>query len=351
MPFARLLPLVIGASLLGACAPTTPLFIAQVTTNELVEYKALKTKRMTAAIEDEGDLLTYSAMAIRDAHSDKAETLYLEGYRDRQLSGEVRAIALYQIGLIYMSRFNEQRDDAKALNYFYKVLNEFPASQAASRAEERIATIRQRADERAPPVEVDLALVETPALEAPARVALERAVERVREDRLRVRDRDAADRVHDRREGREVHDDDVVDRDAGERLHRLDREPRAAEGEGGVVIYGTPESPIEDLTIQNLRLKVRGGPLAKDWGGNFDLRPSAFPPEQLFRHDIPAFFVRHATGLRLLDLDGTWGSNLPDFYTVALELEDTTGLMRGFTSRAAREGLPAIEQRRSTLDQ
>ncbi|MBA4242765.1 MAG: outer membrane assembly lipoprotein YfiO [Pseudomonas sp.] len=147
MPFARLLPLFIGASLLGACAPTTPLFIAQVTTNELVEYKALKTKRMTAAIEDEGDLLTYSAMAIRDAHSDKAETLYLEGYRDRQLSGEVRAIALYQIGLIYMNRFNEQRDDAKALNYFYQVLNEFPATQAASRSEARIELIRQRGDE------------------------------------------------------------------------------------------------------------------------------------------------------------------------------------------------------------
>ncbi|EZH78796.1 hypothetical protein AU05_19940 [Ectopseudomonas composti] len=147
MSLVRLLCLVIGASLLSACAPTTPLFIAQITTNEVVEYKALKTKRMTAAIEEEGDLLTYSAMAIRDAHSDKAEALYLDGYRDRQLSGEVRAIALYQIGLIYMNRFNEQRDDPKALNYFYKVLNEFPASQAASRAEERIAMIRQRADE------------------------------------------------------------------------------------------------------------------------------------------------------------------------------------------------------------
>ncbi|QMV65034.1 tetratricopeptide repeat protein [Ectopseudomonas oleovorans] len=147
MPLVRLLPLVIAASLVSACAPTTPLFIAQLTTNEVVEYKALKTKRMTAAIEEEGDLLTYSALAIRDAHSDKAEALYLDGYRDRQLSGEVRAIALYQIGLIYMNRFNEQRDDPKALNYFYKVLNEFPASQAASRAEERIATIRQRGDE------------------------------------------------------------------------------------------------------------------------------------------------------------------------------------------------------------
>ena len=55
--------------LLGACSPTTPLFIAQITTNEVVEYKTMKSKRMAAAVEEEGDLLTYSAMAILDAKS------------------------------------------------------------------------------------------------------------------------------------------------------------------------------------------------------------------------------------------------------------------------------------------
>ena len=44
---------------------------------------------------------------------------------------EVRAIALYQIGLIYMCRYNDDRDDNKALNYFYQVHNEFPATLAA----------------------------------------------------------------------------------------------------------------------------------------------------------------------------------------------------------------------------
>lgn len=110
--------------LLSACSPTTPLFIAQITTNEVVEYKTLKNNRMLAAIEDEGDLLTYSAQAIRDAKSEQAEQLYLTGYRDEKLSDEVRAISLYQIGLLYMNRFNDQRDDNKALNYFYQVLNQ-----------------------------------------------------------------------------------------------------------------------------------------------------------------------------------------------------------------------------------
>ena len=50
--------------------------------------------------------------------SAEAEKLYLSGYDNSRYSPDVRAIALYQIGLIYMSRYNDQRDDAKALDYF-----------------------------------------------------------------------------------------------------------------------------------------------------------------------------------------------------------------------------------------
>ena len=132
---------------LAGCSPTTPLFVAHVATHEVVEYKTLKSKRMAAAVEEEGDLLTYSALAIRDAHSPQAEQLYLSGYRDRGLSDEVRAIALYQIGLIYMSRYNDQRDDATAQLYLNRVLDEFPATRAAERAAERLMVLRGRVDE------------------------------------------------------------------------------------------------------------------------------------------------------------------------------------------------------------
>ncbi|UVE18679.1 tetratricopeptide repeat protein [Pseudomonas sp. LS44] len=150
MPSA--LPLLTGcvfsaALLLSACSPTTPLFVAQVGAQEAVEAKNLKANRMTAAVEEEGDLFTYSAQAIRDGKSAAAEQLYLQGYRDHKLSGEVRAISLYQIGLIYMSRYNDQRDDTRALNYLYQVRNEFPQSRAASRSAARIELIGQRAQE------------------------------------------------------------------------------------------------------------------------------------------------------------------------------------------------------------
>ena len=136
MRFARRLVLLPLLSLLAACSPTTPLFVAQVTTGEVAEYKQMKSNRMTAAIEEEGDLLTYSAMAIRDNRSTEAEKLYLTGYDNSRYSAEVRGISLYQIGLIYMSRYNDQRDDAKATDYF-----------AAEHAQARLLAMRQRARE------------------------------------------------------------------------------------------------------------------------------------------------------------------------------------------------------------
>ncbi|MCJ8168686.1 tetratricopeptide repeat protein [Atopomonas sediminilitoris] len=142
----RYTPLLLICVLLTACAPTTPLFIAQVTTHEVEKWKELKSNKMAAALEDEGDLFTYSAKAIRDNKSAKAEELFMSGYYNTQYSTEVRAIALYQVGLIYMSRYNDERDDQHALNVFYKLLNEFPASRAAERTEARILMIRQRAE-------------------------------------------------------------------------------------------------------------------------------------------------------------------------------------------------------------
>ena len=86
-------------------------------------------------------------MAIRDNRSTEAEKLYLTGYDNSRYSAEVRGISLYQIGLIYMSRYNDQRDDAKATDYFQRVVREFPGTHAAEHAQARLLAMRQRARE------------------------------------------------------------------------------------------------------------------------------------------------------------------------------------------------------------
>jgi TPR repeat protein len=134
-------------TLLSGCSPTTPLFIMQLGGQDVVEYKTMKTNRMSAAVEEESDLLTYSAQAIRNTKSSQAEELYLKGYHDKNFSAQIRAISLYQIGLVYMSRYNDERDDKKALNYLYQASNEFPNTLAAQRAQARIQIIQLRSQE------------------------------------------------------------------------------------------------------------------------------------------------------------------------------------------------------------
>ena len=146
MRFARRLVLLPLLSLLAACSPTTPLFVAQVTTGEVAEYKQMKSNRMTAAIEEEGDLLTYSAMAIRDNRSAEAEKLYLTGYDNSRYSAEVRGISLYQIGLIYepLQRPARRRQGHRLLPARGPRV---PGTHAAEHAQARLLAMRQRARE------------------------------------------------------------------------------------------------------------------------------------------------------------------------------------------------------------
>ncbi len=107
-------------------------------------------------------------------------------------------------------------------------------------------------------------------------------------------------------------------------------------GEAGIVVYGTDENVLEDVSFDNLSLEVTGGPLEESSGGNFDLRPVLDPALSLFAHDIPAFYARHVKNLRLRDVDIRWKDVESTFFTRALVVEDFNGLcLEGFHGDAA----------------
>lgn len=174
-------------ALFAGCSPTTPLFIAQIATNEVVEYKTLKSNRLAAAVEEEGDLLTYSALTIRDAKSERAEArilaireranetlqktsrellahgqpnqnldlyrasldsdmtllsrravlknhvaeaeeLYLLALSDGGVASEIKKKALYQLGLMYLAPDKPSADRDKAIGYLPRLLVQYPDS-------------------------------------------------------------------------------------------------------------------------------------------------------------------------------------------------------------------------------
>ncbi|HEY4335482.1 MAG TPA: glycosyl hydrolase family 28 protein, partial [Puia sp.] len=120
-----------------------------------------------------------------------------------------------------------------------------------------------------------------------------------------------------------------------------------ARGEQGIVLYGSPESELRDIRLDNVQLTIARGRLTDVLGGNFDLRAVNDPRFGIFRHDIPAIYARRVAGLTIRGLDLRWDSTLPAFFTNALFAEQFEGLtvegFRGAAAPRAGAGVAAID--------
>lgn len=109
-----------------------------------------------------------------------------------------------------------------------------------------------------------------------------------------------------------------------------------AVGESGILVYGTPESVIEDVTFEDLDFRLERSPLHDSSGGNFDLRHVDDPALQLFAHDVPALYAQHVRNLRLRDVTLAWGAVTQPFFTNGLEVVHFDGLtVEGLRTDAA----------------
>ncbi len=107
-------------------------------------------------------------------------------------------------------------------------------------------------------------------------------------------------------------------------------------GESGIVVYGSDESVIEDVSFEGVALRLADGPLSGVSGGNFDLRPVLDPKLQLFSHDIPGLYAQHVKNLKIRDLDLTWDAVEGPYFTHGIEVTDFDGLqITGFRGTAA----------------
>jgi len=117
-----------------------------------------------------------------------------------------------------------------------------------------------------------------------------------------------------------------------------------AESESGIFIYGTGESPVENVQLEDVAIHVGKGIYTDSYGGNFDLRPVYTTDLGVFEHDIPALYSQFTEGLTIQDLTVTWDKKLPEWMTHAIYCSDFSNLtIDGFYGSPARPGLPAIE--------
>ena len=116
-----------------------------------------------------------------------------------------------------------------------------------------------------------------------------------------------------------------------------------AESESGIVLYGTEESPLKNVRLEDVSIHVGTGPYTSSYGGNFDLRPVYTTRLGIFRHDIPALYSQFTENLTIQDMNVTWEQDLPPWMTHAIFCTGFSGLViDGFYGVPARTGLSAI---------
>lgn len=130
------------------CSVATPLVAAGAGGHAIGRYEENIKVRGAAALKEEPDLLTYSVQAIARNKVEQAVETYLKGLNSVNYSASIKSLSLYQIGLIYMNPYSQQRDDEKAMSYFNRHLSEYPQSRLKAKIESKIALIKQRKNDK-----------------------------------------------------------------------------------------------------------------------------------------------------------------------------------------------------------
>lgn len=100
-----------------------------------------------------------------------------------------------------------------------------------------------------------------------------------------------------------------------------------AESEAGILLYGVPEQPLQNISLKDVQLKIVAGRHTMTYGGNFDLRPVADLKDAIFSHDIPGIFAQDIEGLILNQVRLTWGTGMPPFFTHGIQAEAVNDLV------------------------
>ena len=97
-------------------------------------------------------------------------------------------------------------------------------------------------------------------------------------------------------------------------------------GENGMLIYGTDESMIEDVSFNGISFEFTDSKLNDVAGGNIDLRGVMREQEQLFQRDIPGVLIQYARNVTINDFKLKWTDTRMPFFTHGIEANNFTNL-------------------------
>jgi hypothetical protein len=96
-------------------------------------------------------------------------------------------------------------------------------------------------------------------------------------------------------------------------------------GENGILVYGSEESIIRNLSFRNVTFELTDSKLNEVAGGNFDLR-NILGDRSIFEHDIPGFYAQYVDGLDIENFELTWTGTRMPYFTHGIEVNNFSNL-------------------------
>lgn len=97
-------------------------------------------------------------------------------------------------------------------------------------------------------------------------------------------------------------------------------------GENGMLVYGTDESVIEDVSFNDINFELTDSKLNDVAGGNIDLRGVLGDQNQIFKRDIPGLLIKDAKNISISNFKLSWTNPRMPFYTHGIEAENFDNL-------------------------
>ncbi len=96
--------------------------------------------------------------------------------------------------------------------------------------------------------------------------------------------------------------------------------------ENGILIYGSKESIIENVSFRNIVFNLIDSKLNDVAGGNIDLRGCLDQKIALFQSDLPAFLATNINGLSIENFKLEWTGTRMPYFTNGIEVNNFTDL-------------------------
>lgn len=98
-----------------------------------------------------------------------------------------------------------------------------------------------------------------------------------------------------------------------------------ADSESGILIYVTKPGVIQDISFDDIKLRLKSGVNSPAVGGNFDLRGAGLD-NVVVKHDIPAMYCQYVDGLHIHGFKVEWADELPGYFSDGIHCEHVNNL-------------------------